>query len=452
MDLLISGGRYLLIDSRPRRFVLALPSILPLPLLSTIMDTLFHVFQPPTISILSEPMLATVAAGVRAGLVVDIGWDETVITGVYEYREIQSRRSVRASKLLCQEMLHLLARTIDPRISHHQIEKEAKLEPSMLDSNNLCNIVSFEECEEVMQRMVWCRPAESTVESSNGATAMEGLSSVEEEDEADVNIHKTRISRDSPLVSIPLASAQPATTLKIPIFTLSDPCEIAFFADGNESIKWDDEELPLHHLMYQVLLQLPVDIRSLCMARIIFTGGGSRIPGLKHRALAELKSLVQRRGWDAMRSKSATQFSYDSEVDGKHSREAPKHVEVQSQDYMSSESRAAADKISAAAFEELEADPIESKIRSESKSAKPTVTGVIRAISSMGAWSGASLLSHIRIPAIVFLEREQWLQHGVAGASKYTEVNVSSARQSMSLGGVRGSAGERTSWTLGLWG
>src|SRR3569833_3590136 len=70
----LAGHRYLLIDSRPRRVVLVLPSSLPVPLLSTTLDTIFNRFQSPTISLVSAPVMAAAAAGVRAALVVDLGW------------------------------------------------------------------------------------------------------------------------------------------------------------------------------------------------------------------------------------------------------------------------------------------------------------------------------------------------------------------------------------------
>jgi len=92
--------------------VLALPSALPLPLLSTILDALFSNFQAPTISLMSTPALTAVAAGLRAALVVDIGWEEAVVTGVYELRELQSHRTVRATKLLCRDMLKILGAAV----------------------------------------------------------------------------------------------------------------------------------------------------------------------------------------------------------------------------------------------------------------------------------------------------------------------------------------------------
>ena len=116
MDILLTNFvcRYLLVDSRPRRMNLVLPSGLPLPLLSAVLDTLFANFQPPTISLMSAPVLTTVAAGLRSALIVDIGWAETVVTGVYEFREVQCTRSVRASKVFGEAVFKLLADDLDP--------------------------------------------------------------------------------------------------------------------------------------------------------------------------------------------------------------------------------------------------------------------------------------------------------------------------------------------------
>src|ERR1700731_1899452 len=132
---------------------LVLPSTLPLPLLSTILDTIFNNFQPPTISLLSAPVLTTVAAGLRAALVVDIGWAETVITGIYEYREVLCHRSIRASKLLSKEMLKFLGKAV------LSVTKQTPDPSTDMDEKGYRKIIRFEECEEVIARMAWCRPS-----------------------------------------------------------------------------------------------------------------------------------------------------------------------------------------------------------------------------------------------------------------------------------------------------
>ena len=88
---------------------------------------------------MSAPVLTTVAAGLRAAMVVDIGWAETIITGIYEYREVQCSRSVRASKLLGEEMFKLLAQLVDPT---------AFRENDIETSREMRDLLSFEEAIE----------------------------------------------------------------------------------------------------------------------------------------------------------------------------------------------------------------------------------------------------------------------------------------------------------------
>ncbi|TDZ29677.1 Serine--tRNA ligase [Colletotrichum spinosum] len=44
--------------------------------------------------------MSTLGAGMRSALVVDLGWAETVVTSVYEYREMRTSRTVRGGKML----------------------------------------------------------------------------------------------------------------------------------------------------------------------------------------------------------------------------------------------------------------------------------------------------------------------------------------------------------------
>jgi hypothetical protein len=102
-----------------------------------------------------------------------------------------------------------------------------------------------------------------------------------------------------------------------------------------------------------------------------------------------------------------------------------------------------------AALLEQEHDPIEEQLKKEAANGKPPVeSGHLRAVDSLGAWSGGSLLSQLKVPAVSIIEREQWLLHGAAGASKAGDINIVAHRQSMGPGAFK--AGDR--WTLGLWG
>ena len=66
-----------------------------------------------------------------------------------------------------------------------------------------------------------------------------------------------------------------------------------------------------------------------------------------------------------------------------------------------------------AAFIEQEEDPIEEQLKREAnKGVKPEELGYIRSVESLGAWSGGSLTSQLKVPAVSIIDRDQWLQHG----------------------------------------
>lgn len=430
------NDRYLLIDSRPRRMALVLPSMLPLPLLSTILDTLFNNFQPPTISLLSAPVLTTVAAGLRAALVVDIGWAETVITSIFEYREVLCHRTIRASKLLSQEMLKFLGNAV------LSATKQAQDQPKDLNERQYKKILSFEECEEVVTRLAWCKPSKY---NSAIPEVSEALPSVLEKTE--VSLQGLDIT-DKDFVSIPLCSTQPPLSLSLPFSSLANPCESAFFANGIADIELDDEELPLNLLVYRTLLRLPVDVRSVCMSRIIFTGGASNLPGLKNRIIDDVNNLIQRRGWDPVHGTAVERLRLNGKLltnRSKQTNDGPTEIAAHEQGLLKLSTNPT--------LGDQELNPYEDKLRRDlNKGTRPPVQGILRAVESMGPWSGASLVSQLKIPSVSLVEREQWLQHGISGAVRQGEAVNNDQRQSMGPAGLRAGQGDRVTWTLGPWG
>lgn len=419
---------------------LVIPSVLPLPLLSTILDSLFTNFQPPTISLMSAPVLTTVAAGVRSALVVDLGWAETVVSGIYEYREVQCTRSIRGTKLHGEEMFKMLAEAIDPTALREE-SSETKA------NDEIRQVLSFEECEDIITRMAWCKSSKRM----EPKTTSLGLTPVKEEDELRSSMRSLNINEEreaDPIISIPLHSTNPPRTLRIPFSKFAEPCETALFAAGRLPEDFDDEELPLHLLVYRALLRLPVDLRSMCMSRIIFVGGGSNILGLKERIMDEVKALIEKLGWDPVRGKAVEQLRSNPNLLRHRTRQArsgPTEVLQGISDPLHPRT--------AAAFTEQEPDPIEDQIKREaSKGSKPVELGFLRAVESLGAWSGGSLLSHLKIPTVSVIDREQWHQHGIAGASKEIDLSANAKRQSMGPAAFKSGTADRTSWTLGPWG
>lgn len=417
--------------------VVVLPSSLATPLLSTVLDTLFNRFLPPTISLLSSPITTSVAAGVRSALIVDLGWAETLVTSVYEYRGIRCDRSIRAGRLLVAQMNKLLGRSLaQSQGKTYDDSPESAEEP----------VVSFEECEDITSRLAWCKSAHG---ASNPSGQDDSLPTVQEQDESE--LQGTASAAVPDFVSIPLSSAHPPTTLKLPHLVLAEPCENAFFDLQYSHASFDDHELPIHLLVYRSLLQLPVDVRAVCMSRIIFTGGCSKVLGLRKRVFDELSHLIQERGWDPVVGKSVEQLKLNPKLKRGGSRQARRDGPTGSDpqgDGGGEQDGVWHDAANAAP----EVDLIEEQLR-KGIDAKPAAHGELRAIDSLGPWSGASLLTQLKIPAVATIDRELWLQQGVSGAVRPSEVDFKTQqRQSMGPGGLMRNAAAGANWTLGVWG
>ena len=433
--------KYLLTDLKPRRVILVLPPVMPHPLLSTLMSTLFDNFKNSSMSLVPTPVPITIAAGLRAGLVVDVGWSETLVTAVYEYREVHHCRSTRAMKSVTVEMGRLLNRYIkESQGLEGQAKDTASPDEDLLDA-------IFDQAEEATTRIAWCRSHEDVNgvpdQSQNLSHRVNALIIAEHED---VEISEPN---PDPLVSIPVSSS-PYRTLDIPFSKFAHPVESALFAQGQADHDLDDQEQPLHKLVFRALLSLPPDVRGICMARIIVTGGGSNIPGLKTRILGDLEMLVQSRGWDAVIGKAADERRRRLKEITSNRQTTPKPPPPQKTTESTDDPPESASLSNQAAFEDQVPDPIEEKLRrKKAESLKPSVSGVFRLVDSLGAWAGASLLAGLRIKGAVEVEKDAFLQHGLAGAKRDAEVGVGAQRQNFGPGIPRAGVGDGFTWTLG---
>lgn len=306
------------------------------------------------------------------------------------------------------------------------------------------HVVSFEECDDLTSRLAWCKPAKGSPKAQPNPDA---LPTVEEQDETDMpGSYPKDESKGS---DIPLASTSPPVTIHPTFDQLSEPCESTFFDLQRPQSEFDDEELPVHLLVYRSLLQLPMDVRAVCMSRIIFTGGCSSVLGLRGRIFDEVSQLVHERGWSGVTGKAVEQLKQNPKLKQRGSRQAsdgPSSVGPQAGG--GEEDEVWHDAANAA----QEKDPIEEQLRKAGR-ITPGTQGQLRCVESLGAWSGGSLVTQLKVPAIATIDRELWLQQGVAGASRPSEVDVKvHQRQSMGAGGLMRSAAAGSNWTLGVWG
>ncbi|KAE8557216.1 hypothetical protein EYB25_001922 [Talaromyces marneffei] len=392
-------NNYLLTDAGNARLVLVIPSVMPHPLLSVILETLFNRWRFPSITLLPSAAMVATAAGVRAALVVDIGWAETTVTAIYEYRDITSKRTTRAMKTLMQHMGRMLSHL--DHLTKEETEKDGKIS------------VNFEYCEEAVSRFAWCKFA------------------AEDED----------LNKD---VSIPSPSSPDAEYIQVSFSQFAKPVEANFFATGTDEHELDDDETPIHNIVYNALLELPPDIRGACMSRIIFVGGGSRIPGIRQRILNEVSLLVAEHGWDATRGRAVEEQQkriQELRITRERSHVPEKEVDTTGE----------ADEESSSEEKEEEIDFIEQKIRrNQARNSKPFIQGQFRQVESLGAWAGASLVTSLKIRGLVEVERERFLRDGLASATRDLEGHHQVADR---RSGVRSSViSDRSSWTLAGWG
>ncbi|KAJ5293697.1 hypothetical protein N7508_008518 [Penicillium antarcticum] len=397
-------NQYLLTDAGTSRLVLVLPSLMSHPLLSSLLSTLFSRWRFPSVTLLSSATMSATAAGLRSALVVDLGWAETTITAIYEYREMITKRTTRAMKQLMQEMGRLLTELASGGNQNDDAEDKIS--------------VGFAYCEEVVSRFAWC------------------ILQAEES------------SASEQTLSIPSPANPEQEYMDVSFARLTEPAEKVLIAPGTAEHEMDDEEKSIPLLIYNTLLTLPPDARGTCMSRIVFVGGGSRIPGLRQRILKEVSLLVDRHGWSPIRGKALERLQQRLEGLKLSARSPPSGTET-----IKSNGKAANDEDASSGDEEKpdpskeepELDFVEQKLRRQNKDIPVPVQGVLREVESLGPWAGASLTTSLKIRGMVEIEREKFLQHGLAGATRDIDLHVPDRRS-----GLR-SGGDRSSWTLAGW-
>ena len=374
-------NKHLLVDAGNARLVLVVPSLLPHPVLSTILETLFQRWTYPSITLLPTPATALVSAGLRSGLVVDVGWEETVVTAIYEYREVRVQRSTRAMKMATQNFVRWAKQLIAP------------------------------DCRLNLE-------AVETFLAKSGPYACQ-FQETEESEDATTDIE----------VEWPTQQFTKRTTF--PRHELHSSLKETLLGKENEDYL-DDEEQPLQWLIYKALFLLPADIRGICISRIVFMGEGTDCLQPQSLIIDAFSKLLETRGWIEVQGEKVRK-KREGLSELAQARAQP--ADVKHDDVIWAEK---------AVVEERH-------LREKAKHQQTAVHGVVRQVETLGAWAGASLLSTLKVKSFVEIQRDRFLSHGLAGASRDLNTNIVTS-QTQGTVGVRTKAGERTSWTLSGWG
>jgi len=394
-------SKHLLVDPGVARLILVLPSLVPHPVLSTILTLLFERWKYSSITLFPAPAMAIAAAGLRSGLIVDLGWEETVITAIYEYREVHVRRSTRGMRAFTWEMGALL----------DMVRKEQ--DESFRDSL----LLDFNFVEEFIERAGASHALLSSPEEDL-ASDTETLKLEDEKGRSTPTGHSAEIMIDWPTDT----SSRPVA---IPRAKIQRVCLEALVGLKDEDHP-DDHEQSVSQLLYRTLLSLSPDVRGICLSRVIFAGRGSTVADLPRTVLDTTTSIIQQYGWTGVRGQHIK-----SKRSGLAELAQGRAVHVDARHGMT---RPGID------------DFIEERLHKQTaKDAPPADAPVLRQVESLGAWAGASLIASLKARSSVEIEREKFLLHGLAGAHRDAEGAAVSQRTTS----VK--SGERTSWTLAGW-
>lgn len=361
---------FLQLDPKPRKAVLAIQSLLPTPLVEIALKVLFnHSSQPSSIMILTNPILTTVSAGLRCALVIDVGWEEAVVTAVGEYKEVYQRRSVRAGKMLTYEMGSVLKEQM-------KLSGKEEAEPS------------FESVESITERLGWCRPRSIDSKKEGNKT-------------------------------IPVSFGADVSNINIPFEDLSIPAERTLFVSNSDSGVMDDHDLPLPKLAYSVLLSLSTDLRALCVSRIVITGGISNLPGVKHRLLRELKTIIEARQWDPVESYGSASTHHQRILHERKAKVSAMQERPESPDAANANKKPTQESIShSQRLHDDINDPITLKAERRTTGKQTAVVkAIVRGVETLGAWQGASLVAGLRVKGLHEIERDEFLKHGIRDAN-----------------------------------
>lgn len=393
-------NKYLLVDAGVARLILVLPSVMPLPVLETVLRLFFEKWKYPSITLLPTPAMTVTAAGMRSGLVVDIGWEETVVTAVYEYREVHVKRTTRAMRSLVWKVAEFL----------ENVRREQE------DSIRELLRLDFDFVEEFILRAGACHALVPT-EEEELARKISSMELEEPEVKSDEENQQATLEIDWP-------TDTSSRRVSISRSALHKAC-LDTLVGSQDDEHPDDHEQPISLVVYKSLLSVSSDVRSICMSRIIFSGKqASSIRGLSHYVLRSVNDLTNRHGWTAIRGKNLNpqRSGLTTLAQG---RAAPADARYHTT---------------------LPAEGVQWEEQLLRQKTKPIVATTLRQVESLGPWAAASLVSSFKAKSFVEIEREKFFAHGMAGAHRDIDHNAVLQRTTTAK------AGDKVNWSLAGWG
>lgn len=244
----------LLVDPRTQRIAIVENPFWPNQIRKSIVKVLFKHLHVLSVVFIPSPVLDLIAAGLRSGIVVDIGWEETTVHPVYDLRHLitESRSSVRGSKLLFDETKELLQNALNSQVSGQE--------------------VTFNDTQKAVAGALY-----AGTDNPVGAA---------------VRMVVPGSSNTPPIAKTRTFELQCGTTLQVSNKVLQSAVTSTLLSSSPNP---DDNELSIPLLISNVIEHLSHDVRGTTQSTIVFVGSATRIPGLQSKILSELRRILRKK-------------------------------------------------------------------------------------------------------------------------------------------------------------
>lgn len=251
--------RNLLVNAKDRRLVLCESMLCPSQFRQTLAKVLFIHFEVSSVLFGSNHLLSLLTLGTNTGLVMDLGYSETLVIPVYEgIPVIKALQALPAAgKAIHRRIENLLKSTATVTIEGGHSKPMSEI-PDCLNEQLL---------EDIKVRCCFVTNLKRAKQIHD--VTMRGAD-------------KDKLPTPPPGVQYPLDGGK---VLEITGEVREHSCEVLF--------EQDNEEVSVPTLILDAILKCPIDMRKELAENIVIIGGTSMLAGFHHRLRAELYDLLK---------------------------------------------------------------------------------------------------------------------------------------------------------------
>ncbi|XP_059145787.1 actin-related protein 10-like [Physella acuta] len=252
--------RYLLVTPKDRRVVVVESLLCTSDFRDTLAKVLFKHYEVGSVLFASSHLLSMLTLGVNVGLVVDVGYKETLVIPVYE--------GIPIMKGL--QSIPLAGKAIHSRIKTQLMEHGTISTPDQQHQAvaSIPDLITEDLLEDIKVRC--CFVTEYTRGQQIQEVTMRGG-------------HANKLPPPPPDTDYPLDGGN---VLNVSGRIREHSCEVLF--------EQDNEETSIATLLLESLILCPIDTRIELANNVLVTGGTAMLPGFYHRLQLELANLLKK--------------------------------------------------------------------------------------------------------------------------------------------------------------